>query len=108
MQLQCPKCHAEIEENTLFCEQCGRQIRKLCPHCNNLVDMDAAFCDKCGNTLITEKKARKKRGKWIIILFALILLMGAAIFLFKSDLLSTFNNRTEDGVLYIKDEQLYY
>lgn len=63
MQLQCPKCHAEIEENTLFCEQCGRQIRKLCPHCNNLVDMDAAFCDKCGNTLITEKKARKKRGK---------------------------------------------
>lgn len=108
MQLQCPKCHAEIEENTLFCEQCGRQIRKLCPHCNNLVDMDAAFCYKCGNTLITEKKEQKKRGKWIIILFALTLLIGAAIFLFKSDLLSTFNNRTEDGVLYIKDGQLYY
>ena len=54
----CPKCHAQVEEGSKFCDSCGAQIPDevsvnvpetiYCPHCGSLTAADSAFCANCG------------------------------------------------------------
>ena len=53
----CPKCGANNNKESKFCNKCGNQIIELniCPNCNHENALDAAFCSKCGNKLLKEK-----------------------------------------------------
>ncbi|MBR5350600.1 MAG: zinc-ribbon domain-containing protein [Prevotella sp.] len=47
---ECPNCHAQIEDNSLFCTECGKPFsqEKICPHCGATMDEDDVFCQNCG------------------------------------------------------------
>lgn len=48
----CPKCHADMETDSLKCSVCGYEIR-LCSHCGTaLPDKNARFCPECGKSLV--------------------------------------------------------
>ena len=46
-QTTCPYCHAAVDDNSLFCGSCGKEITKSCPHCGALVRIDKIFCTNC-------------------------------------------------------------
>lgn len=46
----CPVCHAKINENSVFCTSCGKQIKKQCS-CGQVNDLNSSFCSKCGKKL---------------------------------------------------------
>ena len=48
---KCPNCGAQIDDNSLFCTECGKQIPQgnVCPHCGASVSDGDAFCQSCGN-----------------------------------------------------------
>lgn len=48
----CPKCKSEIEDDSLYCDQCGDEL-KVCPQCQSL--SRGKRCSKCGS--VTEPKA---------------------------------------------------
>jgi rRNA maturation endonuclease Nob1 len=56
-KVKCPKCGAEIEKNSKFCNNCGAKIIQTqnisCPKCNTTLSDDSKFCNKCG-TIIGE------------------------------------------------------
>lgn len=66
----CPNCDAEIDINTMFCPQCGKEQEKneveqfvpkgkrKCSGCSEIIDDENEFCPKCGTkkeTVIEEK-----------------------------------------------------
>lgn len=56
----CPNCKAEIDINTTFCPQCGKEQEKVevepfipngkrkCSGCNEIIDDKNVFCPNCG------------------------------------------------------------
>ncbi len=50
---KCPFCGAELNDDSLFCTECGKQLPKdnQCPHCGASVNDGDAFCTKCGKPL---------------------------------------------------------
>ena len=63
----CASCGAALDENDLFCMECGTPVdqknekkdnRKFCPQCGNVLDENAIFCDVCGRE--TERARQKK------------------------------------------------
>ncbi|CAJ2230431.1 zinc ribbon domain-containing protein [Fructilactobacillus sanfranciscensis] len=65
---------------------------KFCPHCGNKVADDTSFCDKCGNKLTVVSRQAHKNFKpkqhknlfFTLILIALVVVIGAGIYLFTS------------------------
>lgn len=49
----CPKCGAQILENSKFCSECGEKLpqNKFCSECGAKVSSTAKFCPECGNKL---------------------------------------------------------
>lgn len=60
----CPKCNAEIAPETVFCSNCGENLKEInavaasaapsatfCPGCGGTVAAGAAFCTSCGHHL---------------------------------------------------------
>lgn len=47
---KCPHCGAELNDDNLFCTECGRELPKgvVCPHCGASVNEGDAFCTECG------------------------------------------------------------
>lgn len=43
--IQCPHCEAEIEADSIFCDQCGKELNK-CPRCG--LFRRGRFCPTCG------------------------------------------------------------
>ncbi|HBJ98382.1 MAG TPA: hypothetical protein DDY82_04905 [Clostridiales bacterium] len=46
----CPQCHAKIEENSVFCTSCGKQLKKQCS-CGQVNNLNSTYCSKCGKKL---------------------------------------------------------
>lgn len=52
----CPNCNDRVDENEIFCNTCGHNLRakKLCD-CGNQNDLNDKFCRKCGKDLLINK-----------------------------------------------------
>jgi len=50
--MQCPFCKSNIDDDSLYCDQCGKEIL-ICPKCNN--PGKGKICTKDGTRLITMK-----------------------------------------------------
>lgn len=48
----CPKCKAQIPENSKFCNECGAKLTSVCPACGVAVPPGSKFCPECGQTLL--------------------------------------------------------
>ena len=48
---KCPNCGAQVDDNSLFCTECGKQIPQsnVCSHCGASVSNGDTFCQNCGN-----------------------------------------------------------
>ena len=43
----CQMCGAKIDDDTVFCQECGSKIER-CHNCNSLLLKDSEFCINCG------------------------------------------------------------
>lgn len=51
-KLVCPKCHAVLPQESIFCFKCGTRVSEpVCPKCGAKVSSEMAFCPKCGGKL---------------------------------------------------------
>lgn len=48
--IKCPKCQAEIEDDSFFCDQCGAELF-VCPKCGTLGK--GKRCTRCGEPLVS-------------------------------------------------------
>jgi predicted amidophosphoribosyltransferase len=50
---KCPFCGAELNDDNLFCTECGKELPKgiECPHCGASVNEGDIFCTECGKRL---------------------------------------------------------
>jgi len=53
-QTPCPHCGADIDSDSLFCDQCGAELLK-CPKCGSF--RKKKFCPKCGVATLPAKEA---------------------------------------------------
>jgi uncharacterized RDD family membrane protein YckC/RNA polymerase subunit RPABC4/transcription elongation factor Spt4 len=62
----CPKCNADFEVGTKFCQNCGCNLenefieRPICPRCHKVFPTGAKFCDVDGNKLTSAEKLLPK------------------------------------------------
>lgn len=60
----CPSCGAELEEDDIFCPECGHRLaaeepvqpmqmpqENRCPQCGNILGPEAKFCGACGTRI---------------------------------------------------------
>ena len=59
----CETCCEEVDEDALYCNNCGAKMpvklmpgMVLCPHCNKAVREGIRFCTNCGGSMIEEPK----------------------------------------------------
>lgn len=57
--LTCPKCQAEIDNDSCFCDQCGAELF-ICPKCGILGK--GKRCTRCGEPLVAVKDLGKAAG----------------------------------------------
>ena len=50
MMKKCPYCKTLIDDDALFCTECGQKIEKTkyCINCGKEIEVDSAFCPYCG------------------------------------------------------------
>ena len=63
----CPTCCEEVDDDALYCNNCGAKMpvkllpgMVLCPHCNKAVREGIRFCTNCGGSMIEEPKPETK------------------------------------------------
>lgn len=47
----CPFCGSSVNEEDVFCNQCGKSLVRSCPNCGEQVEINALFCRECGYEL---------------------------------------------------------
>ena len=50
----CPVCFQEVDDDALFCNNCGAKmpVKQVCPNCGaTKVEAGVAFCDECGRRM---------------------------------------------------------
>lgn len=55
---QCLNCKSMIDDDALFCPECGTKIgnTKTCINCGKEIDADSAFCPNCGASQVGRNK----------------------------------------------------
>jgi predicted nucleic acid-binding Zn ribbon protein len=50
---KCPYCGAQMNDDSLFCTECGKQIPQgvVCPHCGASLNEGDVFCQSCGKRI---------------------------------------------------------
>ncbi len=48
--MECPKCGAQIEKNTLVCPNCKKVLKIVCPRCKTINSSN--ICKKCGEVIV--------------------------------------------------------
>src|SRR5262249_25185308 len=56
--MRCPRCQAENDAGSHFCEDCGARLEVACPSCGTPVTPGKKFCRSCGTVLTTEPARR--------------------------------------------------
>lgn len=52
VNVNCPKCNAEVPQGAKFCLNCGEKlVSSLCPNCKNELPSGGKFCSSCGTKL---------------------------------------------------------
>ena len=66
----CPTCCEEVDEDALYCNNCGAKMpvkllpgMVLCPHCNKAVREGIRFCTNCGGSMLVETPEEKEEKK---------------------------------------------
>lgn len=47
----CPNCGDNVNQDEIFCSNCGYQLKKECPDCKTINSHKDKFCKKCGKEL---------------------------------------------------------
>ena len=50
--MKCPKCNAQLENNTIKCPVCSTRIGRLCPTCKTYNLITNRICESCGEELL--------------------------------------------------------
>lgn len=50
--MECPKCGAEIDKNTIVCPNCKKVLKIICPDCKTINTKNV--CKTCGKILVTK------------------------------------------------------
>lgn len=64
--LNCPKCHTEINFGTKFCQNCGYNFeyffneKPICPRCHKTFPPGSKFCDLDGTKLISSNNLKNR------------------------------------------------
>ena len=50
---KCPYCGTEVNDDSLFCTECGKEFPKglVCPHCGASMNEGDTFCTNCGKNI---------------------------------------------------------
>ena len=64
--MKCKYCHAEVENDAIFCPNCGKQLpqRKQCIRCGEILDEESEFCPKCGTQQSREASTSPQNGRY--------------------------------------------
>ncbi len=112
----CPRCHTEMEDDALFCGECGaactpaqaeETVNAFCTECGQPLETGIAFCPNCGAAAEGDapiSTPKKKKGKLIFLLAGLFTLVIAAVVA----VLLLFGGNKTNYVAYIKDGELWY
>lgn len=58
--MNCPNCGHELEQNAVFCPECGTRVRgKTCPHCGAPMVAQDDFCPRCGRLADDEQRTQR-------------------------------------------------
>src|SRR5574344_106688 len=52
LEMKCPKCGYNIEDNASVCPKCKKVLKLHCPNCGS--DSTSNTCKKCGFVIITK------------------------------------------------------
>jgi len=50
----CPSCGVSVQEDFVFCPNCGAEILAACPSCHRAVQTDWMRCPYCGVDLLEQ------------------------------------------------------
>ena len=97
----CLNCGAQIDDNSLFCTECGKQIPQgnVCSHCGATTNNDDGFCQNCGKPLnqpvVIEEETKSDFKKYLPYVIGMILILGLIGF-YSSKSLSVSNDNSTD------------
>ena len=82
---KCPSCNAIMEDDALFCGECGTKLEveevadqveetaapqeKKCIHCGETIEEDSAFCPYCGksqNEEVTKRERKEHKPRSVV------------------------------------------
>ncbi len=65
MNMKCPFCNNEIEDDAKFCTSCGKEIiaEIKCPKCQTSNSVSSKFCKSCGASLKEKEEEKKSASK---------------------------------------------
>ncbi len=63
--MRCPNCHSEIDDDSIFCSNCGKVLAATCPKCGKKNASNSKFCKFCGEPLEEKNEPQKQENKQI-------------------------------------------
>ena len=63
--MRCPNCHSEIDDDSIFCSNCGKVLAATCPKCGKKNASNSKFCKFCGEKKKKKNEPQKQENKQI-------------------------------------------